>query len=75
MFFSKELTQWKTKIGHFYFNLFLIKESMSAKQILLNVDTGNLTKFKKNENYMEEYGYRDNLEFVVEKILKVSLIV
>lgn len=48
---------------------------MSAKQILLNVDTGNLTKFKKNENYMEEYGYRDNLEFVVEKILKVSLIV
>ncbi len=48
----------------------LIKESMSAKQILLNVDTGDLTEFKRNENYLEEYGYRDNLELVVKKNTK-----
>lgn len=51
-------------------NEILIKESMSAKQILLNVDTGDLTEFKRNENYLEEYGYRDNLELVVEKNTK-----
>lgn len=43
---------------------------MSAKQILLNVDTGDLTEFKRNENYLEEYGYRDNLELVVKKNTK-----
>lgn len=51
-------------------NEILIKESMSAKQILLNVDTGDLTEFKRNENYLEEYGYRDNLELVVKKNTK-----
>ena len=57
-------------LSYYNDNEFLIKESMSAKQILLNVDTGDLTEFKRNENYLEEYGYRDNLELVVEKNTK-----
>ncbi len=61
---------WVT-LTYYKENEILIKESMSAKQILLNVDTGDLTEFKRNENYLEEYGYRDNLELVVEKNTKV----
>lgn len=51
----------------------LIKESMSVDTMLLNVKSGSLTKFQRNENYLEEYGYRDGLELVWLKNTKGAL--
>ena len=51
----------------------LIKESMSVETMLLNVKSGGLTKFQRNENYLEEYGYRDGLELAWLKNTKGAL--
>ena len=42
----------------------LIKESMSANRMLLNLETGTLIDYEIKQNYSEENGYRENLGLV-----------
>lgn len=45
----------------------LIKESMSANRMLLNLETGTLIDYEIKQNYSEENGYRENLGLVWRK--------
>ena len=47
-------------------NEILITESLTANKKLLNVFTGTISDYNRNERYLEEHGYRDNLELVWE---------
>ncbi len=57
----------QVNIKYYSENDILITKSMTGEKRLLNVKTEQITNFKGNENYLEEYGYRDNLELVWKK--------
>lgn len=44
----------------------LITDPLTADQKLLNVKTGYIKEYHRDERYLEEHGYRDNLELVWE---------
>ncbi len=48
-------------------NEIVITESMSAKKLVLNVATGEITSFYGNDKYLTEEGYRDGIGLVWEK--------
>lgn len=54
-------------ISYFNENQIMIKKSMTAKIVLLDLETGSLQDYEMKNNYSEENGYRGNLGLVWRK--------
>lgn len=44
----------------------IITKSLGAEQKLLNLKTGKISEYQRNKKYLEEHGFRDNVELVAE---------